>query len=435
MIDNKRIGMSLSGGGFRAVAYHLGALKKLRQMGILDKIDVISTVSGGSIVGACYGLHGEDFEKFESILKAGVKNDIINHIIATPRFLILVVVVVQIFMSSLYFLFTSQDWITLVIIFGLFVALFRYQFKLLPVSNMIAKFYDKYFFEGKVITDLNPSPWIAMNATNLETGRPFTFSQVKMEDSTYEYPADDGGPILFRNQNYPISKAVAASAGVPFAFTPVMIHPRYFEKPSDVKRARPVLVDGGVYDNQGIHKITQKKSAYNCDIIITSDAENLFREVSVYRNLIQVLVRTSEIFMNRIKDFQMIQNVFDNYRMDKREVAYQVMGWDPDYCMRMFMYGLKNGEIMPWVAAAHGITQDEMLDCDWDEIRSRVEENIGYGEILERAPSQEEINICHNVKVNIKSLKNEEIEALMKQAACLTEIQVKLYCPTLWLND
>ena len=45
----KRIGLALSGGGYRAAAYHIGTLKALRKLGILDKVDVISSVSGGSI--------------------------------------------------------------------------------------------------------------------------------------------------------------------------------------------------------------------------------------------------------------------------------------------------------------------------------------------------------------------------------------------------
>ena len=53
-IDGKdyRIGLALSGGGFRATAFHLGVFRKLREMGILWKLDLLSCVSGGSIAGA-----------------------------------------------------------------------------------------------------------------------------------------------------------------------------------------------------------------------------------------------------------------------------------------------------------------------------------------------------------------------------------------------
>ena len=51
-----RIGLALSGGGFRAAAYHLGVLKRLEEFGVLASIEALSTVSGGSITGALYAL-------------------------------------------------------------------------------------------------------------------------------------------------------------------------------------------------------------------------------------------------------------------------------------------------------------------------------------------------------------------------------------------
>ena len=47
--EGKKIGLALSGGGYRAAAYHIGTLRALHRLGILDKVDVISSVSGGSI--------------------------------------------------------------------------------------------------------------------------------------------------------------------------------------------------------------------------------------------------------------------------------------------------------------------------------------------------------------------------------------------------
>ena len=47
--DGKRIGLALSGGGYRAAAYHIGALRALHKLCVLNKVDVISSVSGGSV--------------------------------------------------------------------------------------------------------------------------------------------------------------------------------------------------------------------------------------------------------------------------------------------------------------------------------------------------------------------------------------------------
>lgn len=54
--ERPRIGLALSGGGFRAAAFHLGVLKRLEELGLLHRVEALSTVSGGSIVGALYAL-------------------------------------------------------------------------------------------------------------------------------------------------------------------------------------------------------------------------------------------------------------------------------------------------------------------------------------------------------------------------------------------
>lgn len=46
------VALCLSGGGYRAVLFHLGALRRLNELGVLSKVDTISTVSGGSILSA-----------------------------------------------------------------------------------------------------------------------------------------------------------------------------------------------------------------------------------------------------------------------------------------------------------------------------------------------------------------------------------------------
>jgi len=56
-VPPKRLGLALSGGGFRASFFHLGVLARLAELGLLRQIDVISSVSGGTIVGAFYYLH------------------------------------------------------------------------------------------------------------------------------------------------------------------------------------------------------------------------------------------------------------------------------------------------------------------------------------------------------------------------------------------
>ena len=100
-MQERRLGLALSGGGFRASLFHLGVLKRLAELGLLRHVTQISTVSGGSIVAALYYLHFKRvFEasegriapseyasivaRVESDFIAGVKQDIRNRLLMSP---------------------------------------------------------------------------------------------------------------------------------------------------------------------------------------------------------------------------------------------------------------------------------------------------------------------------------------------------------------
>ncbi|ACK69008.1 hypothetical protein PCC7424_0545 [Gloeothece citriformis PCC 7424] len=66
-IDFEKIALALSGGGYRAAAFHLGVLDFLHYVGLVDHITLLSTVSGGSITGAKFALslaQGKSFQEF-----------------------------------------------------------------------------------------------------------------------------------------------------------------------------------------------------------------------------------------------------------------------------------------------------------------------------------------------------------------------------------
>jgi len=431
MVNEKKIGLSLSGGGYRATIYHLGTLRKLREMKILDKVDVISTISGGSITGAYYGLKGNDFDAFDKGLISIVKKSIIRGIYFSFRFICIITVLLIILGLIILLSITNYAWISVPLLLITVFTIIRYQFKIFPVSRIINKLYSKWFFDGKTLKDLNKTPIIAINATNVETGTPFTFSKNKMSDSAYEYPKDKSKPIKFIPDEFPISLAVTSSTCVPFAFTPINIEKKFYQNEEDYEKIKPCLVDGGVYDNQGVHKLTHGNSSYVCDIVIVSDAGNMMPRINSFSNVIQLLVRTSDIFMNRIKNYQMIQHVYDNYKFNKKSIAYQSLGWDFDSCIIGFMENLKKGAIIDEVIDAHEISRIEIEKNEWELIQNKLEKRINYDEIKSKQPTKDELSIARSVKTNLKSLQDFEINNLIKQAACLTEIQVKLYCPTL----
>ena len=85
---NRPVGLCLSGGGSRAMAFQLGCLRALNQRGTLPKVDVVSTVSGGSVIGAMYAYSDDSFDEFElrvrDALKRGFTKSIAWHLFASP---------------------------------------------------------------------------------------------------------------------------------------------------------------------------------------------------------------------------------------------------------------------------------------------------------------------------------------------------------------
>ena len=83
------IGLALSGGGSRSLAFHLGCLRALHDRGILQRTRVISSVSGGSLIAALWAYGDEDFESFDArvcgLLRSGLQGQIARRALLSPR--------------------------------------------------------------------------------------------------------------------------------------------------------------------------------------------------------------------------------------------------------------------------------------------------------------------------------------------------------------
>jgi predicted acylesterase/phospholipase RssA len=84
----KKIGLALSGGGFRATLFHLGLVRFLHDTGILSNVSHITAVSGGSIIAAHLGLNwnrytgsADEFHAAASELLAFIRLDVRNRIV------------------------------------------------------------------------------------------------------------------------------------------------------------------------------------------------------------------------------------------------------------------------------------------------------------------------------------------------------------------
>lgn len=197
---------------------------------------------------------------------------------------------------------------------------------------------------------------------------------------------------------------------------------------SDFEKIDPKLIDGGVYDNQGIQKITQKGSSYECDLIITSDAGAGMGLKGSYNNTISLLIRTVDVFMKRIKSVQMEENLYDNRG---KPIAYFSLGWRIENCIDGFISNLENKTILLEVLQAHSFPQlwiDDPKEYK-DDIRKYLIDKTGYSKIAARDLSKAEWFEACKTGTNLIPLKKRRVDLLIRQAENLTELQLKLYLP------
>lgn len=418
MINNSKIGLALSGGGYRAAAYHIGTLRALHKLGLLDKVDVISSVSGGSIIAASYALHDGNYEGFEEKFCKKINKGVL-HLAIINLIFVFGIVCLSTWFGGVWGLLSSL------------IALWFVWYKVLPVSYFIAKQYDCLFFKGKMLKDMKPYPVVTINATDYPTVSQFTFSREMMYDFYY-------GKGAFYHEQFPVSKAVMASSCVPFAFNPIRI-PKNFRTSAMKSKKQPILLDGGLYDNQGTHVLTDNISPYKCSYIIVSDAGNCDVSDKWVFNPLITLKRTSDVFMQRIKKIQIQQNIYIKAHPDKR-FAYAMLEWDVnDRLLQGFVDNLKYDKINPEVIDAHGIIESDIMQLKnndtTDEARERViallKKNIKWKDLETMRPSESEHNVAYETRTGLFGLSKERIMLLAKEAEWKMTIQVRLYLPML----
>lgn len=248
--------LAFSGGGTRAAALSYGVLEELRdthyqangtEVRLLDEVDRISSVSGGSFTSAYYGLFGDQiFEDFKDVF---LYEDVQGNL--TTRVFDVFKIVSRVFTK------TSR-------------------------TETAINYYDKHIFRGKTFADLQKSggPMILINASDLNSRSQFIFIQTQFD-------------ILCSDlSEFKVARAVAASSAVPVLFQPILIERHddcHYQKPkwlSDAenkaiqeddgrlketvhtlnfyldKKNPPyvTLLDGGVTDNLGLRTILRSVS-------------------------------------------------------------------------------------------------------------------------------------------------------------------------------
>jgi NTE family protein len=214
------IALCLSGGGYRAMLFHLGALWRLNELGYLPRLDRVSSVSGGSITA---GALGHAWPRLD-IDERGVARAFDAEVVAPLRRL------------------GGRTIDIPTVLLG----------ALLPgsIGSRLAGAYSRHLFGEATLQDLPDRPRFVLNATNLQSGVLWRFSKPYMADyrvGTIERPTTR------------LALAVAASSAFPPVLSPVRptLDPASYSRgdgtlEDDVYRRRPMLTDGGVYDNLGL---------------------------------------------------------------------------------------------------------------------------------------------------------------------------------------
>lgn len=324
-----KVGLALSGGGFRASLFHLGVLARLAECDALRSVEVLSTVSGGSIVGAHYylALRHRLRTKTDGELGRDVYLTVVREVM--DQFCAGV-------LQNLRVRALSNLWANTKMLLT----------RTYGRSNRMGELYEKYLYAAvpdghapgtlrklrellihpllrrgtggapdERDEDFKPRfsnwrrkakvPILLLNATSLNSGHNWHFTaswmgeppgltgqEVDMNERYrrlyyWQAPAED-------LQNYPLGYAVAASAGVPALFDPLVLDGLY---PDRTVR----LVDGGVHDNQGVAGLLDE----GCNLILCSDASGQMDDQdSPASGVLSVFLRSDSILQDRLREAQ-----------------------------------------------------------------------------------------------------------------------------------
>jgi len=246
------IALALSGGGIRAMVFHLGVLRLLAERALLEQVHRISTVSGGSLlVGLMMQENGvlwPSSEQFLAVVYPRLRHKLCQR---------------------------SLQWGAARQLFNPWNLRF-----ILSRANLLALALKKEWNVCGKLCELPTTPEWSINGTTAENGKRFRFKQSDIGDYQLGYAAPG---------DLPLAKAIAVSAAFPGGFGPLRINTKDFEwrkrrswndpvgteEPVDIGHKALHLYDGGVYDNLGLEPFFhagQSKSKHPGSIIIVSDA-------------------------------------------------------------------------------------------------------------------------------------------------------------------
>jgi NTE family protein len=230
------LGLTLSGGGFRATLAALGAARYLADAGLLGNVRYVSSVSGGSIANAIVAL------EWPALRRERFSSAAVDDLLVDPT-------VKRVSSRSLKLSLLLGGWRTL---------------GRATRTDLLADRIDEWFLGGLLLEHLDPEVRWVFNAANLITGVRFGFER----DVVGDYVS---GLVATRGSGLRVAEAVATSAAVPGVFAPWTVEAIRFPCAVD----QPVLLDGGVYDNTGLEALDGER--YRDVFLVTMNAGGLLR--------------------------------------------------------------------------------------------------------------------------------------------------------------
>ncbi len=281
------IGLCLSGGGYRAMLFHVGSLWRLNEAGYLPKLDRVSSVSGGSITAATLGAAWNQLDFDASGVARGFASKVVVPIRAMAEKTIDV--------GS--------------VIFGM----------LLPgtIAEKVRNYYEQYLFGNKTLQDLpDDPPRFVINATNVQSGALWRFMKPYMRDWRV-------GEV--KRPQLPLATAVAASSAFPPFLSPLKLRldPSSYTPDSGADlqskpfMREPVLTDGGVYDNLGLETVWKRYQT----VLVSDAGGHLEPEAHPKTDWARHTIRVLFLIDNQVRSLRKRQTI-QSFIQGSREGAY-----------------------------------------------------------------------------------------------------------------
>jgi NTE family protein len=281
------IGLCLSGGGYRAMLFHVGALWRLYESDLLKQAKRISSVSGGSITAGLLGLKWSRLPEDPTVGRPDFEREVVDPIRGLA----------------------SHTLDRSAIFIG----------GILPgtsIADRVVEAYEEHLFGDATLQDLPDEPRFVINATNVQTGALWRFSKAYMAD--YQVG-------MVEHPTVRLAVAVAASSAFPPVLSPLRLElePSAFKPGSgDGLQKRPyteeaVLTDGGVYDNLGLETVWKRY-----DTVLVSDAGGKLQpEAEPATDWGRHVVRVLDVIDNQVRSLRKRQ-LIDSFDSGIRKGTY-----------------------------------------------------------------------------------------------------------------